>query len=218
MKILPPDPLRLIKDLRRRIEILERRQQPAASAAEGDNHDGAGNLSVLVTNSQDSSAASTGDSSIAIGAAAAATENGAIAIGAAAAGAGDIAIGSAATSDRSGIAIGTNADATGAGDGLAIAIGLDAQAIAVKAVALGWGATAGHNNAVAIGDGVDTTNSDQFNIGAKRLIAGCPTVAAAGSELINSQVSFSVDQTGNNLTVTVKYSTGVVKTGSVALT
>jgi hypothetical protein len=46
----------------------------------------------------------------------------------------------------------------------------------------------------------------------------CPSTAAADADLNNSEVHFSVDETGNTLGIKVKYSSGVVKTATVALT
>ena len=46
----------------------------------------------------------------------------------------------------------------------------------------------------------------------------CPSTAAADADLNNSEVHLSVDETGNNLQIKVKYSSGTVKTATVALT
>ena len=45
----------------------------------------------------------------------------------------------------------------------------------------------------------------------------CPSTAAADADLNNSEVHFSVDESGNNFQIKVKYSTGVVKTATVAV-
>lgn len=63
-----------------------------------------------------------------------------------------------------------------------------------------------------------TTTTNQVNIGAKRLHAGCPATAPAAADLIASQFSASVNEAGNLLTFTVKYADGTtVKTGTIAL-
>lgn len=44
-----------------------------------------------------------------------------------------------------------------------------------------------------------------------------PTAQTADGNLNNSEISFSVDEAGNNLKVKVKYSNGTVKNATVAL-
>ena len=100
----------------------------------------------------------------------------------------------------------------------AIALGRQAAASATSSIAVGQGAAAANANAVALGDGVSTTNTSQVNIGAKRLFVGAPTTAPASGDLIASQVSFSLNEAGNLLTITAKYSDGTtVKAGTLAL-
>ena len=50
-----------------------------------------------------------------------------------------------------------------------------------------------------------------------RAFIGAPTTAPAGGDLAASQVSFSLNEAGNLLVVTVKYSDNTVKSGTLAL-
>jgi hypothetical protein len=68
-----------------------------------------------------------------------------------------------------------------------------------------------------LGKGVATTATDQVNLGTKKLVMGAPNAAPADAELVNGQIQFYLDQTGNTLVVKAKYSDGTVKTGTLAL-
>jgi hypothetical protein len=83
---------------------------------------------------------------------------------------------------------------------------------------MGPGATSSHAYSIALGNGVSTTGLEQVNIGAKRFFLGAPTSAPGDSLLTNSQFTFYVNQAGNTLHVKVKYTTGEVKIGTIALT
>jgi hypothetical protein len=156
------------------------------------------------------SSATTGAQAIAIGSGVSGT-----AAGPQATAQGAIAIGASNGSLINGARAGA-ADAIAIGSGDASVAG--ASASAADSIALGRTASAAHSNAVAVGQGVSTTTTNQVNIGTKRLFAGCPTTAPASGDLVASQVSFSVNEAGNLLTVTVKYADGTtVKSGTVAL-
>src|SRR5207245_11673956 len=47
---------------------------------------------------------------------------------------------------------------------------------------------------------------------------GAPSSAPTDANLNNSNISFWLDETGNNLKVRVKYSSGTLKTATIALT
>ena len=65
---------------------------------------------------------------------------------------------------------------------------------------------------------IGTTSSDRLILTAKGAVAlGAPPSPPAAN-LDNSQISFWLDERGNNLMVTVKYSDGTMKTGTIALT
>jgi hypothetical protein len=53
---------------------------------------------------------------------------------------------------------------------------------------------------------------------AGEVYTACPAAAAADGDLNNSEVHFSVDETGHTLNIKVKYSGGTVRTATVALT
>ena len=99
------------------------------------------------------------------------------------------------------------------------ASGTQTQVNAVEGIAIGHSAHADHAQAVVIGVGAISTNTHQIQLGtaAERTIMGAPNSAIADADLANGQISFYLDQAGNTLTVKVKYSTGTVKTGTVAL-
>ena len=124
-----------------------------------------------------------------------------------------------------GVAIGQGATAEASAD---IAIGgggCDASGGA--SLAIGVSAAALHEQATAVGASARTTNTNQVQLGtgsasglagvAARVVMGAPNSAIADADLANGQISFYLDEGGNTLTVKVKYSTGTVKTGTVAL-
>lgn len=84
-------------------------------------------------------------------------------------------------------------------------------------IAIGDNASSVHAGAVALGESVATTATQQVNIGTKRFFAGVPTIAPPDANLVASQFSVWVDESGNNLMFKVKYSGGTVKSGTVAL-
>ena len=92
-------------------------------------------------------------------------------------------------------------------------------------LALGVSAVAGHEEATALGTTAQTTNINQIQLGrgavsgleATRAIIGAPNSAIADADLVAGQISFYLDEGGNTLTVKAKYSSGTVKTGTVAL-
>jgi hypothetical protein len=65
--------------------------------------------------------------------------------------------------------------------------------------------------------GVATTTTDQVNLGTKRLHMGGINSAPADADLVASQISFYLDESGNNLKVKVKYAGGTVKIGTLAV-
>lgn len=67
-------------------------------------------------------------------------------------------------------------------------------------------------------DALTARGADPGRIGTRQLIAGCPKAAPHADDLAVSQYSVSVNEAGGLLIITVKYSDGTVKTGSVALT
>jgi hypothetical protein len=204
-----------------------------SAASSEEVHDGAGSAST-VTNLSANSPIAPGANTVAIGENSGAIADGSVVVGQAAVASGDesvvighqasssaaadssVAIGFQAFADESNaIAIGTQAFADQA---KSIAIGEGTSVLGVNAVALGYNASAQHNNAVALGQSVATTATEQVNAGTKRVLIGAPNSALADADLINSQISFYLDQTANTLVVKVKYSSGTVKTGTVALT
>ncbi|MDB4907222.1 MAG: hypothetical protein JWO05_2006 [Gemmatimonadetes bacterium] len=73
-------------------------------------------------------------------------------------------------------------------------------------------------NIVGLGVGIDQQGADDHNYLAGRTFQGAPASAPSDSELSASQLSFHVDESGNNLLVRVKYSNGTtLKTGTIAL-
>ncbi len=92
------------------------------------------------------------------------------------------------------------------------AIGKLASSSATNSLALGISSTAGHADAVALGSSVSTTHIEQVNTGIKNLVTGAPNAVTADGDLINSQLTFYIDETNDTVTIKVKYSTGVVKT------
>jgi hypothetical protein len=220
-----PDLRNTIEGLRKRIEILERRIRPQAAAG-GHSHDGAGTNSIVVSDDADAD----GERSTAVGYNSSATSTGASAFGdnSYAPGLNATAVGSLAWAlAASSVAVGDGAQAT---ETNAVAVGSEAAASYIDTVALGSAAAAGgdsaialganteaHQNSVAIGYGVVTTDPDQVNMGTRQLIFGGPSSAPSNADLINSQIAFYLDQAGNSLKVKVKYSDGTVKTGTVAL-
>lgn len=123
------------------------------------------------------------------------------------------------------IAIGSNntaavlgARASGA-QSVAIGGGTAAQAGAsasgAQAIAIGRTSVATHANAVALGDGVSTTNTSQVNIGIKRIFAGAPTTAPAAADLVNSQVSFYQTEANDALGVFLKESGGATTNNDI---
>lgn len=120
--------------------------------------------------------------------------------------------------------VASGADAFAAGDG-AVASGLQSLALGPSAeasdqgcIAMGPGATSSHAYAIALGNGVATTRTEQVNLGSKVLYAGLTTSAPGDSLLTAGQFTFYVNEAGNTLHVKVKYTTGVVKIGTVTLT
>lgn len=99
------------------------------------------------------------------------------------------------------------------------ASGTQTQANRVESIAIGHSAHSDHAQAVVLGANAVSTNSHQIQLGtaAERTIMGVPNSAIASADLTNGQISFYLDETGNTLTVKAKYSTGAVKTGTVAL-
>lgn len=115
-----------------------------------------------------------------------------------------------------------------------VGMGYKAGRIATGAynIFIGWEAgndTTSASNQIIIGKSVQAasaTASDYMNIGnllkgdqsAGELYLACPASAAADGDLSNNEFTVWVDESGNNLTFKVKYSTGTVKSGTVALT
>lgn len=265
---LPPDPRRIMAELRARIERLERKQRPDPAGL--DDHDGTGTGSTVVNITEGSptaaadhaiaigynatanvgdggvavgSEAVVGDAAVAVGPAVFADGLRCVAVGYGATATGDdsaaVSAGATATADHS-TAVGNNAEATqtsaiavGYGsdaNGInSIAIGLNASAT-TSAIAIGQAAEATqsggiaigtvsaiHNDSIAIGNSIITTGTQQINLGVARPFLGCANSAPADALLADGQCSIWVDQTANQLTFKVKYSTGVVKSGTVAL-
>lgn len=197
-----PQLRKAIAELARRIGILERRVIPQPAGTGNSGHDGSGTDSVLVAPTGDATADASLSYAIAVGADTEASGSGAIAIGV-----------SAVASNTGSVAVGMNTTST---DSATVAIGNGADATAGNGVAIGNNATAGHGS-VALGSGVSTTAANQVNIGTNRAMIGTPNSAAADADLVNSQVTFYLNQAGNTLVVKAKYSDGTVKTGTVAL-
>jgi hypothetical protein len=153
--------------------------------------------------------ATTGNGAVAIGgginttAAPNATAQGAIAIGAA----NQSGVNGSRASATSAIAIGSG-DASVAG----------ASASAADAVAIGRTASAAHSNATAIGQGVSTTATNQVNIGTKRLHQGVPNSAPADADLVASQASLWLDESGDVLSFKAKRAAGTVLSGGLSPT
>lgn len=153
---LAPDINRMVKDLRARIERLERRQEPVAEPATGGDaeHDGVGAGSTVINLSTDSPTAD-GTAAVAVGQNATAPGSYGVAVGSAAQvdEANGIAIGQAArTWQEDGIAIGRSARTDYDNDDIdrCVAVGASSFAGAGKAVAVGYDTSAGPS-AVAVG-------------------------------------------------------------------
>jgi hypothetical protein len=71
---------------------------------------------------------------------------------------------------------------------------------------------------VAIGQGVATTTTDQVNIGVKRLHQGVPNTAPADADLVASQASLWLDESGDLLSFKAKRAAGTVLSGSLSPT
>jgi autotransporter adhesin len=147
-----------------------------------------------------------------------------VAVGYAATASGDraVAIGgdSATASGSHAVAVGQGSQATAPS---AVAVGRAAQASVDGAVAVGQGALAAHLGATAVGDGSKTTADNQVMLGHRgvggvvaHVVQSAPA-SVNSAELPSGSLTFSLNESTNQLVVTVKYSTGTVKTGTLAL-
>lgn len=92
-----------------------------------------------------------------------------------------------------------------------------AAASATDSIAIGRLTIAAHTGAIALGNAVSSTNTNQLNIGTKNIFVGAPNAITADADLIANQLTFYIDETGDTLTIKVKYSGGTVKTFQGAL-
>lgn len=213
---LPPDINRIIRDLRARIERLERKQTPVSEPeTSGDGgHDGAGTSAVLVQHSGETDATADGDYAVAIGNFSSANYLNGVAVGPSAWAGGDdgVAVGSGATVDyESSDEFVSQATAVGASSfslARGTAVGYDTssgeegvavgyQAVAGGAgIAVGAGAQAelGGDGGIAIGQAANV-NSDAdggVSIGADSWVVGDDSTAVGKAAHGNGENSTAV--------------------------
>lgn len=219
--MIAPDVRRILDDIKTRLSILERRITNAgrAAATPGDNgHPGEGDESIALG----ARTTATGDMAISIGpdAIASGTNSVVIGEGSEASGLNASALGPNITaSGNESTAVGYNSLVSGVS---AVAVGTNAGATGEESLAVGFSASAVYDRSAAIGSGASTFAVDTIVIGRRTptpwVILRAPSTAIASSTLDQSQISFSIDETGHNLIVKVKYSDTTVKTATVPLT
>lgn len=220
---LPQEFPAYVAALEQRIRALESRTVSSTGGAHS--HNGSGTNSTIVAGQADAVApVASGERSTAGGDGAIASADRATAYGAVsnALAVGTFVGGFGAYADQvGGVSVGA-ADGLGAGS---------PTVEAPEGVSIGTAAhvNTGHDASVALGYFSNSTGSYQIQLGSgwgtggragiapHRALIGAPNTAIADADLVDGQISFYLDEGGNTLTVKVKYSTGTVKTGTVAL-
>lgn len=193
--------------------------QSAVSIGEGSEATGKAGVAIGGKADTGTGAAADGDYSVAIGSDAVVVNDYSTVVGA------QVRSGDSGTDGTGSVLIGTYVIGQTASHRFAIGIGghlgagVGTLVEADRAIAVGYEARGSHADAAALGTSAQTTNSHQIQLGtaADRTIMGAPNSAIADADLTNGQISFYLDETGNTLTVKAKYSTGAVKTGTIAL-
>jgi hypothetical protein len=193
---LPPDVVNALRDLQRRVEDLERKNR---SRQELSSHPRSQDLNGSGANSSAVAGSNVATYPDAFGSGATAVGNGTRV--------GDQAVG-----------IGEGASAFQGGD---VAIGKDSDADAIDATAVGHNTGATHDHSAAFGADAFTSNTNQIVLGSnldRTIQAALTTGVPSPSDLSQGQMSWHRDEGASQLIVEIKFSSGAVKTGTIALT
>jgi hypothetical protein len=203
---VPPSDVGALRDLRQRVEDLERRLAQRSD------------LSVHPSRPQDLNG--TGANSSAVAGSNVATYpdaggTGAVAVGnATEALDADVAIGDGATArSTGGTAIGKDSFVSDHG-GPTPSTGIDATAVGTRASSI-W------DHSASFGADAFTSNVNQIVLGSnldRTIQAALTTGVPSASDLSQGQMSWHRDESGSQLIVEIKFSSGAVKTGTIALT
>jgi hypothetical protein len=117
------------------------------------------------------------------------------------------ALGKSAAVTGSGLAVGKSA--TASGTDLSTAVGTGATASVTRATALGHTATAGHDNAVALGYGVSSTAANQVQVGARH-IEGVELGADPVAPAVDGFRLYAKDNGAGKTGLYVRFATGAV--------
>lgn len=182
-RIVPPDQRDQIRDLRRRIELLERRQNTTTTTTEDQIHDGEGTDSTTLHPST-AVADAQGDGSIAIGAGPTAGGDNAIAAGTGADAHNDdsVAVGPGSYAGLEGVAIGKDAEAWDycvvLGSGASVADGTSELCVVIGPSAT---VAAASDSVVCIGHGASVDGNDSMALGKLASATAAQAVAIAGA-------------------------------------
>jgi hypothetical protein len=201
---VPPSDVGALRDLRQRVEDLERRlaqrSDLSAHPSRPQNLNGTGSNSSAVAGSN-------------------------VATHPDASGSGAVAVGNEARAGETAVAIGEGAWALDTGFPVAVgnnvAIGKDAVSRDVDCCSIGArSSTIFGTHSVALGADAFTSNDNQIVLGTNldRTIQSAPTTGVpSASDLSQGQMSWHRDESGNQLVVEIKFSSGTVKVGTIPL-